>query len=92
MRNPLTISTMAVLLAAIVSPGRTEERQSSVTVYTSPEINLGEIDREIIDQVGAGGYINFTAFDLSDHAIIDALGDVPIIVENGGAALLALSG
>src|SRR5271166_1096645 len=73
MRNPLAISTMAVLLAAIVSPGRTEERQSSVTVYTSPEINLGEIDREIIDQVGAGGYINFAAFVLSDYAIIDAL-------------------
>jgi phosphatidylserine/phosphatidylglycerophosphate/cardiolipin synthase-like enzyme len=46
---------------------------SSVTVYTSPEINLGEIDREIIDQVGAGGYINFAAFVLSDYAIIDAL-------------------
>ena len=73
MRNPLAISTMAVLLAVIVSPGRTEERQSSVTVYTSPEINLGEIDREIIDQVGAGGYINFAAFVLSDSAIIDAL-------------------
>ena len=43
---------MAVLLAAIVSPGRAEERQSSVTVYASPEINLGEIDREIIDQSG----------------------------------------
>jgi hypothetical protein len=73
MRNPLAIATVAVLLAAIVSPGRTEERQSSVTVYTSPEINLGEIDREIIDQVGAGGYINFAAFVLSDYAIIDAL-------------------
>ena len=73
MRNALAISTMAVLLATIVSPGRTEERQSSVTVYTSPEINLGEIDREIIDQVGAGGYINFAAFALSDYAIIDAL-------------------
>jgi hypothetical protein len=64
MRNALAISTMAVLLATIVSPGRTEERQSSVTVYTSPEINLGEIDREIIDQVGAGGFINFAAFFL----------------------------
>ena len=73
MRNALAISTMAVVLATIVSPGRTEERQSSVTVYTSPEINLGEIDREIIDQVGAGGYINFAAFVLSDNAIIDAL-------------------
>src|SRR5208283_5206007 len=69
MRNALAISTMAVLLATIVSPGRTEERQSSVTVYTSPEINLGEID----DQVGAGGYINFAALVLSDYAIIDAL-------------------
>ena len=64
---------MAALLATIVSAGRTEERQSSVTVYTSPEINLGEIDREIIDQVGAGGYINFAAFALSDSAIIGAL-------------------
>ena len=73
MRNPLAISTMAVLLAAIVSPGRPEERQSPVTVYTSPEINLGEIDREIIDQVGAGGHINFAACVLSDSAIIGAL-------------------
>lgn len=73
MRNPLAISTMAVLLAAIVSPGRTEERQSSVTVYTSPEINLGEIDREIIDQVGAGGSINFAAYILSDYSIMNAL-------------------
>jgi len=73
MRNLLVISIMAVLLAAIVNPGRTEERQSSVTVYTSPEINLGEINREIIDQVGAGGHINFAAFVLSDYAIIDAL-------------------
>ena len=48
--NALAISIMAVLLATIVSPAHTEERQSSVTVYTSPEINLGEIDREIIDQ------------------------------------------
>ena len=66
MRSPLAISTIAMFSPTIVSPGRTEERQSSVTVYTSPEINPGEIDREIIDQVGAGGYIDFTAFVLSD--------------------------
>jgi len=72
MRNPLAISTMAVLLAAIVSPDQTEERQSSVTVCTSPEINLGEIDREIIDQVGAGGYINFAAL-VAAYAIASGL-------------------
>ncbi|MBV8288163.1 MAG: hypothetical protein JOZ35_14705 [Hyphomicrobiales bacterium] len=59
-------------MAAIVSPDQTEERQSSVTVCTSPEINLGEIDREIIDQVGAGGYINFAAL-VAAYAIASGL-------------------
>jgi hypothetical protein len=60
---------------------------SSVTIYTSPEINLGEIDREIIDQVGAGGYINFAAFILSDHAIMKR----PSVCSASGRSYPALS-
>jgi phosphatidylserine/phosphatidylglycerophosphate/cardiolipin synthase-like enzyme len=64
---------IAALTLTLPAPVLGEQRSSTVTVYTSPEINLGEIDREIIDQVGAGGSINFAAFVLSDYSIINAL-------------------
>lgn len=51
----------ACLAALSLLPAQAEQRPSLVTIYTSPEMNLGEIDREIIDQVGAGGAINFAA-------------------------------
>ena len=63
----------ACLAALSLLPAQAEQRPSPVTIYTSPEMNLGEIDREIIDQVGAGGAINFAAYILSDYAILNAL-------------------
>jgi phosphatidylserine/phosphatidylglycerophosphate/cardiolipin synthase-like enzyme len=62
----------ACLAALSLPPAQAEQRPSLVTIYTSPEMNLGEIDREIIDQVGAGGAINFAAY-MSDSAIMNAL-------------------
>lgn len=73
MNNALAILAAGLLIATVGHNAQAEQRQTTVTIYTSPEMNLGEIDREIIDQVGAGGYINFAAFVLSDYAIIDAL-------------------
>jgi hypothetical protein len=62
----------ASLAALSLVPAQAEQR-ASVTIYTSPEMNLGEIDREIIDQVGAGGAINFAVCILSDYGIMNAL-------------------
>jgi phosphatidylserine/phosphatidylglycerophosphate/cardiolipin synthase-like enzyme len=64
-----SLALLALLAVLAIGPARAEERQSAVTIYTSPEINLGEIDREIIDQVGAGGYINLAAYVLSDYSV-----------------------
>jgi hypothetical protein len=61
----------ACLAALSLLPAQAEQRPSLVTIYTSPEMSLGEIDREIIDQVGAGGAINFAV--RSDYAIMNAL-------------------
>jgi phosphatidylserine/phosphatidylglycerophosphate/cardiolipin synthase-like enzyme len=73
MNKALAISAAVLLTAAAGQIVQAEQRQTSVAIYTSPEMNLGEIDREIIDQVGAGGSINFAAFILSDHSIMNAL-------------------
>jgi phosphatidylserine/phosphatidylglycerophosphate/cardiolipin synthase-like enzyme len=71
MRKALAI--LALLAAPSIGVVHGQQRQPLVTIYTSPEINLGEIDREIIDQVGAGGSINFAAYILSDYSIMSAL-------------------
>ena len=63
----------AALVAGTIGGSQAEQRPNVVTIYTSPEMNLGEIDREIIDQVGAGGSINFAAYILSDDSIMNAL-------------------
>ena len=55
MHKALAILTVGLLTTAVGHGGEAEQRQTSVAIYTSPEINLAEIDREIIDQVGAGG-------------------------------------
>ena len=73
MNKAVAILGVALLTAAVGHGAQAEQRQTSVTIYTSPEMNLGEIDREIIDQVGAGGSINFAAFILSDDQIMNAL-------------------
>ena len=73
MNKAVAILGVALLTAAVGHGAQAEQRQTSVTIYTSPEMNLGEIDREIIDQVGSGGSINFAAFILSDYSIMNAL-------------------
>ena len=73
MNNALAILAAGLLIATVGHNARAEQRQTTVTIYTSPEMNLGEIDREIIDQVGAGGSINFAAYILSDYSIMNAL-------------------
>ena len=49
------------------------EKSALVQLYNAPEMNLEEIDRSILDQVGAGGRINFAAYVLSDYTIMDSL-------------------
>ena len=73
MNNALAIMAAGLLIAAVGHNAQAEQRQATVTIYTAPEMNLGEIDREIIDQVGAGGSINFAAYILSDYSIMNAL-------------------
>jgi len=73
MPKALAILTVAIVASAAGHPVHAEPRQSSIAIYTSPEMNLGEVDREVIDQVGAGGSINFAAFILSDYSIMNAL-------------------
>ena len=73
MHKALAILTVGLLTTAVGHGGEAEQRQTSVAIYTSPEINLAEIDREIIDQVGSRGSINFAAFILSDYSIMNAL-------------------
>jgi phosphatidylserine/phosphatidylglycerophosphate/cardiolipin synthase-like enzyme len=73
MIKALAILAAGLLMAAVGHPVQAEPRQASVAIYTSPEMNLGEVDREIIDQVGSRGSINFAAFILSDYSIMNAL-------------------
>lgn len=49
------------------------EKASTVQIYNAPEMNLAEVDRSILDQVGVGGRINFAAYALSDYSIINSL-------------------
>ena len=66
---------LAVLLVILLGPaGQSRaERTALVQMYNSPEMNLEEIDRSILDQVGAGGRINFAFYVLSDYTIMDSL-------------------
>ena len=73
MNKALAILTVGLLTTTVGQNAQAEQRQTSVAIYTSPEMNLGEIGREIIDQVGSGGSINFAAFILSDYSIMNAL-------------------
>jgi phosphatidylserine/phosphatidylglycerophosphate/cardiolipin synthase-like enzyme len=73
MNKAVAILGVGLVTTAVGQSAQAEQRQTSVAIYTSPEMNLGEIDREIIDQVGSGGSINFAAFILSDYSIMNAL-------------------
>ena len=67
---------MMVLTIALGMPpalAANSEATRSVTIYHSPEMNLEEVDRQLLDQVGNGSTINFAAFILSDYKIMDSL-------------------
>ena len=67
---------MTVLTIALGMPpalAANSEATRSVTIYHSPEIDLEEVDRQLLDQVGNGSTINFAAFILSDYKIMDSL-------------------
>jgi len=62
---------LVIVLGAAGQAGA--EKSALVQLYNAPEMNLEEIDRSILDQVGAGGRINFAAYVLSDYTIMDSL-------------------
>ena len=46
------------------------EKNSVVQIYTAPEMNLEEIDRSVLDQLGQGARVNFADQALSDRIVI----------------------
>jgi phosphatidylserine/phosphatidylglycerophosphate/cardiolipin synthase-like enzyme len=49
------------------------EKNSVVQIYTAPEMNLEEIDRSVLDQLGQGARVNFADQALSDRIVIESL-------------------
>jgi phosphatidylserine/phosphatidylglycerophosphate/cardiolipin synthase-like enzyme len=49
------------------------EKNSVVQIYTAPEMNLEEVDRSILDQLGQGARVNIADQALSDHIVIECL-------------------
>lgn len=72
-KHALAPAIFATLVATTVAQGDSPRRQGPVNFYSAPEMNLGEVDRQILDQVGQGGAINMAAFILSDYSVMDAL-------------------
>ena len=72
MKGALILAVLPVILLGPAGQSRAE-RTALVQMYNSPEMNLEEIDRSILDQVGAGGRINFAFYVLSDYTIMDSL-------------------
>jgi phosphatidylserine/phosphatidylglycerophosphate/cardiolipin synthase-like enzyme len=72
----MKISLNAVLLSVLLlysqSPAAAQ-KTATVQIYSSPEMNLGEVDRSILDQVGQAARVNFAAYVLSDYSIMDSL-------------------
>src|SRR5208337_2166566 len=67
MKGALILAVLLVILLGPAGESRAE-RTALVQMYNSPEMNLEEIDRSILDQVGAGGRINFAAYLLRGAA------------------------
>jgi phosphatidylserine/phosphatidylglycerophosphate/cardiolipin synthase-like enzyme len=72
MRSLLVCALVPVF---IVSPLHVAcaEKNSVVQIYTAPEMNLEEIDRSILDQLGQGARVNFADQALSDPIVIESL-------------------
>ena len=73
MRNAFFIMGLTIALGMPPALAANSEATRSVTIYHSPEMNLEEVDRQLLDQVGNGSTINFAAFILSDYRIMDSL-------------------
>ena len=73
MKKALFIMGLTIALGIPPALAANSEATRSVTIYHSPEMNLEEVDRQLLDQVGNGSTINFAAFILSDHRIMDSL-------------------
>jgi len=72
MKAPFGAAALAALLISCFGHAAAE-KASAVQIYNAPEMNLVEVDRSILDQVGVGGHINFAAYVLSDYSIINSL-------------------
>ena len=58
MRSLLICALTPVLLASPLLLARAE-KNSVVQICTAPEMNLEEVDRSILDQLGQGAHVNF---------------------------------
>ncbi|ARN83926.1 hypothetical protein [Methylocystis bryophila] len=72
MRSLLLSALIPVLLFS-PSPVARAEKTSVVQIYTAPEMNLEEVDRSILDQLGQGERVNIADQALSDRILIEPL-------------------
>jgi phosphatidylserine/phosphatidylglycerophosphate/cardiolipin synthase-like enzyme len=73
MKNAFFVIGLTITLGIPPTLAGNSEATRSVTIYHSPEMNLEEVDRQLLDQVGNGSTINFAAFILSDYKIMDSI-------------------
>ena len=72
MRSLLVCALIPIVLVSSGHFARAE-KNSVVQVYTAPEMNLEEIDRSILDQLGQGARVNFADQPINDRIIIESL-------------------
>ena len=72
MRSLPICALIPVLLFSPLHLARAE-KNSVVQIYTAPEVNLEEIDRSILDQLGQGARVNFADQALNDRIVIESL-------------------
>lgn len=72
MRRLLISTLIPVLLFSPMHLARAE-KNSVVQIYTAPEMNLEEVDRSILDQLGQGARVNITDQALNDRIVIESL-------------------
>jgi phosphatidylserine/phosphatidylglycerophosphate/cardiolipin synthase-like enzyme len=73
MKKAFFVMVLTIALGTPPALAANNEATRSVTIYHSPEMNLEEVDRQLLDQVGNGSTITFAAFILSDYKIMDSL-------------------
>ena len=72
MRSLSICALIPVLLFSPLHLARAE-KHSVVQIYTAPEVNLEEIDRSILDQLGQGARVNFADQALNNRIVIESL-------------------